>query len=412
MSLDQQLDALEGSSLIRRFATQPELEYLFRHALIQDAAYATLLKKEQKRLHQIVGETLEALYPDRHEELVGLLAYHFGAAGERNKAVEYARQAARHSKARYAYEEAAQHLRSALELSEASGSSTQPVLGPSTPSGWGGSAGPGRGADEKQVQVLEELADVYLLLREGLRALPLLQRALEAVEQGPEADPVAEVRLHRKIIEAISITTWTVRIEEQDQAVSSSLVSRTSLEAALQRLVAQTPRAETVHLLRTLSYDAWRNRLPPDYEVAELHARVALEVAERLGDPTEISGALGSLANVHLARSLLREHLRVAQQRLEISAGAGFDDPAERVDSLRSAGGALMYVGEYDEALTYLEEAGQLAASIHAVAQQFNVLCLQAQCRLRLDQWNEVLGLEVDWRELVQRYSRERIGVT
>ncbi|MBI1801812.1 MAG: hypothetical protein HYR71_09325 [Chloroflexi bacterium] len=388
MSIFQQLEVLESSSLIRLIATRPELEYFFRHALIQDAAYAALLKAEQKRLHQQVGEALEAMYPERREELAGLLAYHFAAAGERVKAVAYSRQAAAQAIARYAYEEAAQHLRTALALSEAGE------------------------VDETQLSVLEELADVYGLLREGLRAIPLYQQALEGLPRRTDAGLATELRLHRKIIQTISDTRWRVNLEQQDQAGLIGVVSRANLEAALQRLVAQAPQAETVHLLKALSNDAWRNRLPPDWEAAELHARVALDVAERLQDASEISSALGALANVRLARGLLRDQMLVAQRRLEVSAPAGSGELAERVDSLRGGGMALMYVGEYEAALTHLREAERLAAHIHAVGQQFNVLSIQSQCCLRLDRWDEVLTLEAAWRELVQRYSRERTGVT
>ena len=52
-----------ASSASRR--CRPELEYLFRHALVQDAAYGSLLKQERRELHGQVGEALEELYPER-----------------------------------------------------------------------------------------------------------------------------------------------------------------------------------------------------------------------------------------------------------------------------------------------------------------------------------------------------------
>ena len=58
-----QLDTLESKGLIRLAAIDPELEYLFRHALVQDAAYESLLKQERRALHRQVGEALEQLYP-------------------------------------------------------------------------------------------------------------------------------------------------------------------------------------------------------------------------------------------------------------------------------------------------------------------------------------------------------------
>ena len=79
-ALETQLTTLETSGLIRAADVEPELEYLFRHALIQDAAYGSLLKADRKILHRTVGETLERLFPDRRAELAPRLAEHFAQA--------------------------------------------------------------------------------------------------------------------------------------------------------------------------------------------------------------------------------------------------------------------------------------------------------------------------------------------
>lgn len=89
MAIETQLDTLEAKGLIRLAASRPELEYLFRHWLLQDAAYGSLLKQERRELHRLVGEALEALYSDRGSELAEVLAIHFSEAGETEKAVDY-----------------------------------------------------------------------------------------------------------------------------------------------------------------------------------------------------------------------------------------------------------------------------------------------------------------------------------
>jgi tetratricopeptide (TPR) repeat protein len=89
VTTETQLDTLEAKGLIRLAALQPELEYLFRHALVQDAAYGSLLKQERRGLHAQVGEALESLYPERREELAAVLAMHFEQAGETDKAIDY-----------------------------------------------------------------------------------------------------------------------------------------------------------------------------------------------------------------------------------------------------------------------------------------------------------------------------------
>src|SRR5438094_394934 len=91
MTLHTDLAALEASGLVRLSQVEPELEYLFRHALIQDAAYSSLLKADRRRLHLVVGEALERLYPDRadSQELAPLLGYHFDEGGDDPRALKY-----------------------------------------------------------------------------------------------------------------------------------------------------------------------------------------------------------------------------------------------------------------------------------------------------------------------------------
>jgi tetratricopeptide (TPR) repeat protein len=89
VSLASQLSALESSGLIQLHGAGPDLEYIFRHILIQEAAYDSLLKSDQRQLHRAVGEVLERLYPERRAELAGQLAVHFSEAGEAARAAAY-----------------------------------------------------------------------------------------------------------------------------------------------------------------------------------------------------------------------------------------------------------------------------------------------------------------------------------
>lgn len=83
------LNQLEASELTRRLREE-DLTYLFKHALVQDTAYASLLLQERKRLHRLVGEALERVYPEQRAELAPVLARHFAEAGNDAKTLEYA----------------------------------------------------------------------------------------------------------------------------------------------------------------------------------------------------------------------------------------------------------------------------------------------------------------------------------
>jgi predicted ATPase len=64
MTLSHQLQTLETSGLIRLAQEHPELEYLFRHVLVQDAAYESLLYSDRRHLHETVAETIVRAYPE------------------------------------------------------------------------------------------------------------------------------------------------------------------------------------------------------------------------------------------------------------------------------------------------------------------------------------------------------------
>lgn len=118
MTLTSQLNTLESAGLVRIAQYEPDLEYLFRHALVQEAAYASLLVGDRTRLHQLVGRAMEGLYAGRLDEHAAELAHHFERAGDRPRAFDYSRRAGENALASYANREAEGHFRRALELGE------------------------------------------------------------------------------------------------------------------------------------------------------------------------------------------------------------------------------------------------------------------------------------------------------
>ena len=87
--LKSQLLSLQGLEFISEKALFPELEYIFKHALTQEVAYNSLLKKQRKRIHEKIGTAIEDLYPEKLEDYCELLAYHFGQSDDKNKCWGY-----------------------------------------------------------------------------------------------------------------------------------------------------------------------------------------------------------------------------------------------------------------------------------------------------------------------------------
>jgi tetratricopeptide (TPR) repeat protein len=118
-SLPKQLSALEAADLVRLAQRRPHIEYLFRHGLVQDAAYQSLLRADRRTLHQLVGETLEQLHPEQLPELAPVLARHFNEAGDEARALKYFTQAGDEAARVYANVEAIAHYTRALNLAKA-----------------------------------------------------------------------------------------------------------------------------------------------------------------------------------------------------------------------------------------------------------------------------------------------------
>jgi len=385
--LDKHLGTLLRMDLIREAARVPEIEYAFRNPLTQEAVYKTILIKRRRAFHRRVGEAMESIYADRLDGLYGLLAHHFTLANEREKAIDYYRKAAKQAVALFAYDDAIQNLRGALELIE-TGKQT-----------------------ETHGILLEELGDVYRLLRDISQAIASYHDSLHLWETLPEADEVIAVRLHRKIVQLATEAKWNVDLDTYRQVRDLTLESLEQLEISLS-VGKQDPNAEMVRALATLSFESWRSRMPPDWERAQRFAQAAVDMAEQLAEPVVLTRALGALCNVLDGQSRLRDHLQFALRRLEVSSEAGLDDPIERIDAVSSAGMALMYVGEYEQALPHLQEAEALAIKAQSVGQQTAAIGLQSQCAFRLDRWDDVLALEEKWRELERRFPRQRVGPT
>jgi class 3 adenylate cyclase/tetratricopeptide (TPR) repeat protein len=85
---------LQGLEFIYEKSLFPDLEYIFRHALVQEVAYNSLLTTRRKEIHEKIGQAIESLYAQRLEEFYKMLAYHYSKSGNLPKAYQYLKQAA------------------------------------------------------------------------------------------------------------------------------------------------------------------------------------------------------------------------------------------------------------------------------------------------------------------------------
>ena len=114
--LNSALDRLIEAGLLFRQGVPPHASYLFKHALVQDAAYGTLLRDSRRGLHARIAETLESKFTDIAENQPELLARHYTEARQTEKAANLWGKAGQQSLERSALVEAAEQLRHALDL--------------------------------------------------------------------------------------------------------------------------------------------------------------------------------------------------------------------------------------------------------------------------------------------------------
>jgi ABC-type transport system substrate-binding protein/class 3 adenylate cyclase len=108
------LSELQRLDLVVEERRRPTPEYRFRHGLVREAAYTSLLERRRQDLHRIVGTALEELSADELSEAYGLLAHHFAEADEPERAARYLLEAGDAANDLYANEKALTHYRRAL----------------------------------------------------------------------------------------------------------------------------------------------------------------------------------------------------------------------------------------------------------------------------------------------------------
>jgi predicted ATPase len=115
-ALQAGLTQLVEAELLYQRGRPPRARYIFKHALIQDAAYTSLLRSTRQRMHQQIVQVLEARFPEVVETQPELLAQHCTAAGQDEAALRYWQHASQRALERSAHAEAIAHLTQGLAL--------------------------------------------------------------------------------------------------------------------------------------------------------------------------------------------------------------------------------------------------------------------------------------------------------
>jgi class 3 adenylate cyclase/predicted ATPase len=211
LSSDQLTHALEqlvSSELVFRRGIPPAATYVFKHALVQDAAYQSLLKSRRRQLHARIAKVLEQQFTETARSRPELLAYHFTEGGLGAEAVRYWHAAGRLALGRSAMAEAVAHLTQGLDLLPNLANASlrahwelelRVVLGSALAAGHGTGAPETGQAYTRALKLCDQTGDrsllfpaLYGLIRfhfsraELAPALELAERALHAARQGDD----------------------------------------------------------------------------------------------------------------------------------------------------------------------------------------------------------------------------------
>ncbi|MGC9334327.1 MAG: SpoIIE family protein phosphatase [Anaerolineae bacterium] len=284
MTLTRHLAQLETSGLIALAQIEPDLQYAFRHTLVQGTAYASLLAGDRQRLHEAVGQAIERLYPDRLDEYAAMLARHFHRAGDDGRAVEYYRRAGDAALASFANQEAENLFRQALALN---------------------------GSDAERTGLLSGLGQALVRQDRFEEGMAVLRQAIEMSLSLGDLEAAAHLcaRLGR--------------------AASNAAGPAESLRICLEGLAATAGAPERGGRARLLHETARAYYFDGDASRAEPLCRQALEMAEQHGAADVQADALATLGI--LPQLATEERLSALRQAAELAEAHGMLAVAARV---------------------------------------------------------------------------------
>ncbi len=118
-TLQRELGRLVEAELVYQRGVPPHVTYTFKHALVVDAAYASLLKSTRQQYHQRIAQVLQERFPETAETQPELLAHHYLGAGLNEQAIRFFHHAGERANQRSAYQEAIHHLSQGLTALDA-----------------------------------------------------------------------------------------------------------------------------------------------------------------------------------------------------------------------------------------------------------------------------------------------------
>jgi class 3 adenylate cyclase/tetratricopeptide (TPR) repeat protein len=320
-ALDAALEAFVDSELVHRRGSAAQATYVFKHALVQEAAYNSLLKTRRLELHARIADALEERFPGTSPEVI---AHHYSAAGDAARAVPYWLSAGQIASARAANREASGHFARGLELVR-----TLPAS---------------EGRDATELELLIELGNAQV--REGgtLEPMKIFEAAGERAEAQYNSDAMVRAALGHA-----------------DASWRPGLPNPTSIRM-LKRASAALGLHDGLSKARVLASLALQLGMAGESDAAQRVREEATAMAKRLGEPAPVVISLfksilygAELQTIERLASMLPDLDRFAQRALQEN------DSQNLLDVLPALINARNWLGDVGGAVKWLELYAPLA---------------------------------------------------
>lgn len=364
--LREHLAHLQRAELIRELRRGTEKEYSFTHALNQQVAYETLLRRQRRDYHRRVAQCVEELYADRLEERFERLADHYAAAEDWPQALDYHIKFATQAQLRYANSKAGEHYQRAWEIVQA-----------------------GRAGDEETQRLLHEAqGNLDVLAGDYQQAASRYEAALQLT-----GDASHQVRLLRKlgnVFQGSGNYERGVRHLKQGLEVASAIGDSAelgSLYAGLGQI----------------------NHRQGNYPQAAQLGLQSLEIFERVKDRSGTALACNLLGITHWAMGDLDTARGYHEKSLFIHASLG--DVHGLAASYNNLGRVLADQGHLQRALNSFRQSQQLCLEIghqHGLATALSHL---SELYQQLGQTDEALSCQEEAFEIYNRIGSDGLSV-
>jgi class 3 adenylate cyclase/tetratricopeptide (TPR) repeat protein len=411
-TLQTGLAQLVEAELLYQRGRPPRAKYIFKHALIQDTAYQSLLRSTRQQVHARIAQVLEAQFPETVEAHPELLAQHYTRADLGEHAINYWQRAGQRANLRYAYMEAVQHFSTAVELLRGLPETPERLqqeltlsvaLGPALVA-TAGHASPAvlqvysrarelcqRVAETPQLfPVLFGLWRFYLVVGEMQTDRELAEQLLRLARQAQDTE---------RLCWGHSTLAVTLYIQGELSAAGGHF------EQALRLSDSQHHHPVDVRFGITpeATSRVWQSRCLwnlgyPDRAVVQGHEAIAL--AQAASHPYSLAAALGFIALVHQ----LRLESAAAQERAEASIALATEHGFPLFVALGTTvrGWALAAQGEREAGLAALHE-GLEASRSHGAVNLLTAHLYLAEAYNRVGQADKALHLLTEALHLVER---------